>query len=120
MTRRQERVGEEIHRVVSSLIQRESRDPRLAGVTVTDVKVSADLHRATVYVTVLGDEEERAEALAGLRHAAKYLRHELAVRLKLRLVPELVFEFDESVARSQRILDLLDQVHKQEEGEEVG
>jgi len=116
MTRRQERVGEEIHRVLSVLIQRESRDPRVAGVNVTDVRVSGDLRHTTVYVTMRGDADEQREAMAGLEHATRFLRHELATRLKLRLVPELTFKVDESVARSQRILDLLDEIHRQEGG----
>lgn len=82
---------------------------------MTNVKVSADLRHATVFVTVMGGEESREAALAGLKHATSYLRHELASRLNLRLVPELSFEFDETVARSQRILDLLDQI-RQDEG----
>jgi ribosome-binding factor A len=110
-------MGEEIHRELSVLIQRESRDPRLARVTVTGVKVSADLRRATVYATALGEPEEQAEAIAGLKHATSFLRRELAARLQFRRVPELVFEFDQSVARSQHILDLLDQIHRDSEAE---
>jgi ribosome-binding factor A len=115
MTRRQERVGEEIHRELSVLIQRESRDPRLAGVTVTGVKVSADLRWATVFATALGEAEQQAQALAGLKHAASFLRRELAARLNLRRVPELTFEIDQSVAHTRRILDLIDQIHTDSE-----
>jgi ribosome-binding factor A len=117
MKRRQERVAEEIHRELSVLMQRESRDPRLSGVTVTNVRVGTDLRRAVAYVTILGEPEEQAKGIESLNHAVGFFRRELAARLQLRRVPELVFEFDESVARTQRILDLLAQIEHENETE---
>lgn len=106
-SRRQERVSELVHEEISLLLQRESRDPRFALVTVTDVEVSADLRSARVFITVLGEEPEQQDALQALAHAAGYLRRELSSRLRLRRIPELTFELDQAVARGSRILELL-------------
>ncbi|HID86496.1 MAG TPA: 30S ribosome-binding factor RbfA [Anaerolineae bacterium] len=109
-TRRQERVADLLQEEISDLLQRKVRDPRLEFVTVTAVKVSHDLRHARVYVSHLGSEEEQQAALAGLQHAAGFLRHELRARLSLRRVPELTFVLDESIERGQRILELLHQI----------
>jgi ribosome-binding factor A len=65
----------------------------------------------------MGESEEQAEGIAGLEHAASFFRRELAARLQVRRVPELEFKFDQSVARSQRILDLLAQIQNDNEAE---
>lgn len=109
-TRRQKRINELLKEELGTLLLREVRDPRLRGVTVTDVQVSPDLSHAQVYVSLIGDEEDVAAAMDGLERASGYLRHEIAERIDLRLVPELSFHFDPSLERGQRILDLLDQI----------
>jgi ribosome-binding factor A len=109
-TRRQRRVSELIHRELSWLLMREVRDPRLADLTVTEVRVTADLLLARIYFSVLGDAEAEKEALAGLESAGGFLRTQLAGRVRLRFVPELVFEVDRSAAYGRRIDELLDQI----------
>jgi ribosome-binding factor A len=109
-TRRQERVGERIHEEISELLQRRARDPRLSNITVTGVEVSLDLKVATIYVSTLGDHEARDLAVAGLQHAASFLRRELAQQLQMRFTPELRFEWDDSWERGSRIDELLDQL----------
>lgn len=109
-TRRQRRVAEQIHRDLSLLLMREVRDPRLEDVTITEVRVSPDLLIARVFFTVLGEEEDRQEAKAGLGSAAGFLRTQLAQGLRLRNVPELIFELDRSAEYGQRIEDLLAQI----------
>lgn len=109
-SRRQRRVSELIHRELSLLLMREARDPRLALVTITGVDVTPDLLLARVHFSVLGDENEEKEALASLEHAAGFLRTELAARVRLRFVPELVFALDRSAAYARRIDELLEQV----------
>jgi ribosome-binding factor A len=109
-TRRQERVADLLQEEISDLLQRKVRDPRLELVTVTALQVSSDLRYARVYVSLLGSEEEQRAALAGLQHAAGFLRHELGARLSLRCVPDLTFVLDESIERGQRILDVLHQI----------
>jgi len=107
-TRRQRQVAELIHEEISLLIQRRARDPRLKLVTVTGVEVSSDLRLAHVYVSVLGDDDEVKHALASLRHAAGFFRHELAASLSLRYLPEVNFRLDDSVQRGLRVDQLLD------------
>jgi ribosome-binding factor A len=109
-TRRQRRVSELIHRELSLLLMRQVRDPRLADVTITEVRVTPDLLIARVYFTVLGDAEQGKEALAALEHASGFLRTQLASQVRLRFAPELVFELDTSAAYGRRIDELLAQV----------
>ena len=109
-TRRQRRVSELIHREMSMLLVREVRDPRLADITITEVRVTPDLLIARIYYTVLGDAEQEREAAAALESATGYLRTQLAGRVRLRLAPELVFELDQSAAYGRRIDKLLDQI----------
>ena len=109
-TRRQRKVAHLIQQEVSGLIATKVRDPRVAGVTVTGVEVSADLRIANIYVSRLGHEEERQAALAGLMAAAGYLRRELAPRVELRFMPELRFHLDRSWEQGARIDELLDRI----------
>jgi ribosome-binding factor A len=109
-TRRQRRVSELIHRELSKLLMLEARDPRLADVTITGVTVTPDLLLARIYFSVLGDQMARKEALAGLENANGFLRTELASRVRLRFVPELIFEEDTSAEYGRRIDELLDLV----------
>ena len=109
-TRRQERVSELIHRELSRLLLREVRDPRLAEMTITEVRVTPDLLLARIYFTVLGGAEAEKAALTGLQSASGYLRTQLAGRVSLRLAPELVFEVDRSAEYGRRIDQLLDEI----------
>ena len=109
-TRRQHKVSELIHRELSQLLFREARDPRLAEVNITEVRVTADLLLARVYFTVLGGAEAEQAARAGLESASGYLRSQLAARVSLRLVPTLTFEVDRSAEYGQRIDQLLDEI----------
>lgn len=96
---------------------REVTDPRLANgamISVTDVELTADLRNARVYVSILGSPEQTQEAFAGIKHAAGFLRHQLAQRSTVRHVPELTFHLDDSVQRGARVLQLLKDIHKAE------
>ena len=110
-TRRQRRVAELLHRELSSLLLFDTRDPRLAGVTITAVEVTKDLLIARIYYSVLGDEERQKEAAAGFQQATGFLRTQLAGRVQLRFMPELNFILDTSAEYGQRIDALLDQLH---------
>jgi ribosome-binding factor A len=109
-TRRQLRVAELLHRELSLLLMHEVRDPRLEGMTITGVDITPDLMLARVYVSVLGDESQIKEALAGLDHAKGFLRTQLAGRVQLRFMPDLIFALDKSAVYGQRIDELLDQI----------
>ena len=105
---RARRVGEQLQRELAGLIQRELNDPRVQWVTVSAVKVARDFAHAKVYVTVLNESERLAPALAALEHAAGFLRHELGRRMRMRVIPQLHFVYDESVERGTRLSKLID------------
>jgi len=100
---RPERVGELIRETVAEFLATNVRDPRIGFVTVTGVTVSADLSHATVQVSVMGNEEEKARSLEGLASAARFLRGRLARELRLRSSPEIHFLLDRGLEHAQRI-----------------
>jgi ribosome-binding factor A len=113
-TRRQRRVSELIHRELGMLLLREVRDPRLADITLTEVKVTPDLLIARVYYSVLGDAEQVKEAAMALESAKGYLRTQLAAQVQLRLAPDLVFYLDQSAEYGRHIDELLAQIAEDE------
>ena len=115
MSRRGDRVSDLLRAELSDLMLRSVHDPRVKLASVTQVEVSPDLRRASVKVSVLGDDTQRQEAIEGLRHARGFLRTELAHRLRLRMTPELVFELDRGAEHSQQISDLLESLHGRDE-----
>jgi ribosome-binding factor A len=118
MNRRIERINALLREEIAVLLTREVKDPRLGTmVSITGVETSPDLRNATVKVSVLGSREETEEAMAGLRHAAGYLRREMAARLKLRQVPELSFRLDRSIEEGARVLELLREIDGDDGGE---
>lgn len=116
--RRPLRLAETIQAELADILHREARDPRLHFLTITFVEVSDDLRRATVHVSVLGSEEEKAETLEMLQHAKGFLRTRLAGRLRLRRVPELVFVTDQALDNALRVWQLLEGVQPPEEQEQ--
>jgi ribosome-binding factor A len=108
---RQDQLGEVITHELSDLIRMRMKDPRIGFASITDVEVSSDLRHAKVFVSVMGDEQERRATLSALSHAAGFLRHELAQRLTIRYTPEISFRLDESIARGVHLLDLINQVN---------
>ena len=113
--RRIDRVEEQLRIELSEIIEREIQDPRIGLTTVTAVKVSPDLRHARAFVTVLGDATQRKKALEGLRSAASFVRRSLSKRLHhMRRIPELSFDYDESVEKGIRIEELLDQIKHEE------
>ncbi|MDH5361361.1 MAG: 30S ribosome-binding factor RbfA [Gammaproteobacteria bacterium] len=106
---RSRRVGEQMQRDLSDLIRREVKDPRLGMVTITGVEVSKDFASARVYVTLLGKEaDEVGEDLEILNNAAGYLRGLLGKRIRLRMIPRLVFLYDQSIANGAHLSALID------------
>ena len=114
--RRIDRIEEQLRMEMSEIIEREIHDPRIGLATVTRVKVSPDLRHARVFVTVLGDAEQRKKSLEGLRSAAGYARRSLGKRLHhLRRIPELTFDYDEGLEKGMRVEELLEQIKHEEE-----
>lgn len=108
--KRADRVAGLIQEELSHLLLRVVKDPRLHEVTITAVRLSADLRHARVMFTAPGGPDGVTGALTGLRSATGFLRGHLGRSLRLRYAPELSFEADDSVERSLRVAALLKQV----------
>lgn len=114
MGHRVNRVGEQMKKELGDIISRKIKDPRIGFVTVTDVQVTGDLQQAKVYISVLGDEEQRENTLKGLAKAKGFIRTEIGQRIRLRKTPELIFEFDETMAYGNRINSLIHELQREE------
>ena len=109
-------INSEVMKTVSEIIRGEVKDPRVAPMTsVTDVNVTTDLKYCTIYVSVLGDDEQSKKTLQGLKSSSGFIRKELARRLNLRNTPELRFVLDESLAYGMKMDKLIDEVIKKDE-----
>ncbi|OOG22207.1 ribosome-binding factor A [Thioalkalivibrio denitrificans] len=106
---RTERVGDQIQRELADLIRLEVKDPRVGMVTLAGVEVTRDLAHAKVWFTVLGSEQQVADTTEGLQRAAGFLRRELGRRMRLRAVPHLHFQYDDTQERGARLSALIDQ-----------
>ena len=114
--RRVDRIEEQLRMELSEIVEREIQDPRVHFVTMTRVKVTPDLGHARVFITVLGTDEERKKALQGLRSAASFVKRSLAKRLHhLRRIPDLIFEYDETIEKDMRLEQLLEQIKTEPE-----
>ena len=115
---RMRRVDEAIRQVIGDAVAGDLKDPRVGFVTVTDVKTSADLRHARVYVSVLGEAgrpsepEQREATLAGLRSAHGFLQGRLASELRLKRTPMLVFSYDDTTDRALRVEALIDEIDR--------
>ena len=107
---RAERVAGQVQKVVSDLLRRSIRDPRLATTTITGVKMSADLRIAKVYFTTAEGEDKAKQAGSGFQSALGFLKRQMARELKLKYMPDLQFYYDESIDYGQHIDQLLKKV----------
>ena len=105
---RMRRVNEALREVLSVRLAAGLKDPRIGFVTVTSVETSSDLSHARVYVSVLGEEEEREASLAGLNHSRGYLQAAIAEEVRMKRTPTLEFRHDDSIDRGFRISELLE------------
>lgn len=115
MFKRCEKVGEAIHKEISTLLINGVKDPRVGLVNITGVKVTDDLHLATLYYSVIGTDVSRKDAEAGLNSAKGFLRREIGKILRMRLVPDLLFRYDESIDYGSKIESILKQIHDTDE-----
>jgi ribosome-binding factor A len=115
LTHRVERIAEQVREELSQMIATEVSDPGVGLVTITRVKVTADLSLARVYWTVMGDAKERKDTAKALNRTVPYLRHLLSQRLTLRRAPEVKFQYDESVAAQDRIERIIHDLHTERE-----
>lgn len=107
---KQKRTANHLQQVLSELLRDEVDDPRLAGVTVTEVRIDRELEHANVFVAALAGEGARESVLAGLQSAQGFLRREVARRVRIRRAPVLHFHWDAGLERGERIAQLLDAI----------
>jgi len=110
MFKRSEKVAEAVHELVTGLLIKGIKDPRIGFVTVTGVKMTDDLRQATVYFSVVGDDVAKKETEAGLNSARGFIRREMGKQLRMRYVPEVIFKYDHSLERGNRIDELLREI----------
>ena len=110
------RIGDRIQQEISEmLVRQELQDPRLIGVTITDVKVDRELAFASIYVSALEGSERSKEILQGFESASSYIRKLLSMRIELRSFPKLRFFWDPTPERADRIEQLLATIREEEE-----
>ncbi|MDO3676322.1 30S ribosome-binding factor RbfA [Paenibacillus ehimensis] len=106
------RVGEQIKKELSQIIQSELKDPRIGFITVTGVDVTNDFSQAKVFLSVLGSDEQKEETLKALARGTGFIRSELGKRIRMRKIPELLFKFDASIDYGSKIETLLHQINE--------
>ena len=117
MVKRSDKVAEAIHQIVSALLVKGLKDPRIGFVTITGVKVTGDLRMATVYFTVHGTEEQKKSTEAGLNSARGFIKKEMGQALQLRFTPDIQFKYDTSVEYGFHIESILKEIGSQDDGD---
>ncbi len=117
VSNRSKRVGDRIREEISDILLRKVKDPRIGFLTITDVELSPNLRYAKVYYSVVGTESERRSAADGLESASGFMKRELGTRLRLKFMPELVFQFDSSLEYGDRMERLFRELHGEEREE---
>lgn len=114
--KRSDRVAQELKKEVAVILQREVKDPRIGMVTVSDVEVSRDLAYAKIFVTFLFDNDQEAinQGMKGLEKASPYIRSLVGKAMRLRIVPELRFIYDESLVEGMRMSNLVSNVIRED------
>jgi ribosome-binding factor A len=116
VNRRLERIEDLLRAEISDLLRTGLRDPRIGLATVVRVEVSGDLRHARVLTSVLGSEEDRVRTVEALQHARGFIRSQLAARLRrIRVMPELTFQLDRGAEHSQRIHEILEELHEHDD-----
>ena len=111
MSRRTDRINEQLREEISMLLTRSIKDPRLNGIiSITRVISSGDLRSARVYISVMGNNQTKQEALAGIQSAASFLRRELRDRINMKHTPFLTYELDDSMEEADQLTRLMNQV----------
>lgn len=108
------RVADQIQRELADLLRHQINDPRINLITITAVEVSRDYAYAKVFYTTLGDQAQNIQLEKGLEKANGFLRSSLSKRIKLRVVPQLIFVYDKSVEHGAYLSKLIDEAVAQE------
>lgn len=113
MSVREEKINTELKKELS-VILRDIKDPRVPSlISVVKTEVTKDLKFAKIYVSVLGSEEQKKDALKGLKSASSFLRREISRRLNLRITPELTFVIDDSIEYGNHILSVIQKINEE-------
>lgn len=112
------RIEETIHHLIAGLLQRRTKDPRVSNVSVTKVELSKDYALARILYNIIGSADEIAEVQRGLERGSGWMRNQIKSRLRLRTIPELVFEYDDSLDRAMRIEGLLEEIKREEDDDD--
>jgi len=118
--RRTDRVEELLKEEIARVVRLEVKDPRVGFATIMHVDVSRDLRHARVYVSVMGDEEEKQASVEALRRASGFIRGRVGREVTLKRLPELHFEIDRTLEQAARIEELLDRTDGDPVDEEPG
>ena len=113
-----QRIAERIREELSEILLYRMTDPRLAGVSVTDVVLDRELEYATIYVSTIEGSVRKDEVLSALEHAAGFMRFQLSQRIELRFFPQLRFKWDPTPERAERMEELFSRLRKEEETED--
>jgi len=115
MSRRTERINEQLREEISTVLARQIKDPRLSGViSITRVESSTDLRSARVYISVLGNDKQQKDALDGLQSAAAFLRREIRDRINMKHTPFMTYLLDESIQGADHLLRLINEVRPED------
>ena len=104
------RLAQELRQEIAMIIHQELKDPRLGFVTITNVELSNDVSHAKVFFSCLGSEDDRQRSQEALDHSAKFVRGLIKKRFRLKIIPEIVFRYDETIERSIRLSETLEQL----------
>jgi len=117
---RAQRIAERIREELSEILLQQISDPRLVGISITDVEIDRELAYASVFVSALEGSSRSGEILEGLEHAQGYLRHELSQRIDLRSFPRLRFKWDATYERAESIERLIATLHQEDQPDHQG
>ena len=111
---RAERVGEQMKKEIMDIVNNKVKDPRVGFITITDVDLTNELSQAKVFLTVLGSDKEIDDTFKALDKAKGFIKSELATRMRLRIIPELSFEYDKSIDYGNKIEKMIRDLHKKD------
>jgi ribosome-binding factor A len=115
--KRATRVGDQILKCAASLLMQKVRDPRVAGVTLTGVQLSRDLKNATIFFSLIGDQDAVKKAQAGLDSAKGFVKKEIGLEVNLKNTPDIAFKYDPTLATGNHLEKLFQKIKTEESGE---
>jgi len=118
MSYRKEKLEEQIKRIISELLIREIKDPRIGFATITGVELAKDFSTAKIGISVLGDPRDIRKTLEGIQSATPYIQHRVGKALSIRITPRLTFFLDSSIAESTEMVNLLNTLEESERKKE--